>query len=190
MSDKKILIAFATRYGGTGLIARELASELKKLNIKTTVYDLKNDKSKNWPSINEYDGIIVGSGIKMGRWMKEPQKFMKIHKNILTRKDKILSIFVSCGKSLEDYDDAIQQYLINFKEKNNIPADLYDTFGVIIDLTNPSHPGKFARPLLIDILNKYAKSFGLDVNENGRTDLIIKERLQKFVQKFVELINK
>lgn len=189
MSEKKVLIAFATRYGGTALISQELAKEFEKLDLKSTVYDLKSDKSKNWPSIDEFDGIIVGSSIKIGRWMKEPQKFLKNNEKSLTKKDKILGIFVSCGTALEDYNEAVEKYLVNFKEKKGIPADLYDTFGVIVDLTDPSNPGKFARPLLIDILNKHAESFGLKINENGRSDLINRERLQKFVNKFAELIN-
>lgn len=184
------MIAFATRYGGTALISQELAKEFEKIGIITTVYDLKSDKSKNWLSIDEFDGIIVGSSIKIGRWMKEPQKFLKKNKQLLAKKDKILGIFVSCGTALENYNEAVEKYLVNFKEKNGIPADLYDTFGVIVDLTDPSNPGKFARPLLIEILKDHAASFGLEINENGRSDLINLERLQTFVKTFANLIKK
>jgi len=190
MTEKKLMIAFATRYGSTALIAEELAGEFKKLNVNTTVYNLKDDKSKNWPSIDEYDGIIVGSSIMMGRWMKEPQKFMKNNNALLAKKDKILAIFVSCGKALENYEEAIEKYLVNFKEKKGIPVDLYDTFGVIIDLSDPSNPGKITRATLFEIVKEHAKDFGLSEDKNGRSDMINRERLQQFVQKFANLMNK
>ena len=190
MTEKNVLIVFATRYGSTALISKELASELEKQNVKTTIYNLKDDKSDNWPSIDEYDGIIVGSSIMMGRWMKEPQKFMKNNKGKLAKKNKILGIFVSCGKALEDYDEAIEKYLVNFKEKKGIPVDLYDTFGIIIDLTDPSKPGKITRATLFEMVKEHAGSFGLKGDKNGMNEMINRDRLQKFSQQFVELMNK
>ena len=77
MSSKKVLIVYGTRYGSTAEIAKELAILMENQGIATQIVNLKEVKRKSWPLIDEYDGILVGSSIKIGRWMKEPKKFLE-----------------------------------------------------------------------------------------------------------------
>ena len=73
---KSVLIVFTSRFGGTDEIAHEIADELEsKHNIQTQVLNLRDGIKV--PSLEKFDGIIVGSGIKMGRWTKESYNFLK-----------------------------------------------------------------------------------------------------------------
>ena len=79
----KVLIAYGSRYGSTEEIASKLASLLRENEIETTLLNLKKERT---PNLNDYDGIIVGSSVKITKWMKEPQRFLKQNRETLNEK--------------------------------------------------------------------------------------------------------
>lgn len=88
----KVLIVYGTRFGATASTADEIASVLNTEGCDVTVINAKKEKVTD---ISGYDLIIVGSGIMMGRWTGEPEKFLsKFHKVLATKK---LALFVSSG---------------------------------------------------------------------------------------------
>jgi menaquinone-dependent protoporphyrinogen oxidase len=53
--------------------------------------------------ISEYELIIVGSGMKIDKWTKEPERFLKKFKRELSKKK--VAVFVSSGiQALYDYE--------------------------------------------------------------------------------------
>jgi menaquinone-dependent protoporphyrinogen oxidase len=88
----KALIVYGTRYGATEMTSNEIADVFRHEGLDTTVVNLKNDKVKD---INEYDLVVVGSGIKIKKWTKEPEKFLGKFKNEL--KNKKTALFICCG---------------------------------------------------------------------------------------------
>lgn len=100
MPGKKVLIAYGTRYGSTEEISQEMGKTLEKEGLEVQLVDLKKTKSKEWPSLEPFDGVLVGSSIAVGKWMNEPQEFLKKHKAEIKKKEKILGIFVSCGSAM------------------------------------------------------------------------------------------
>lgn len=97
MSNKNVLIAYGTRFGSTEEISREIAKILESKRLVTQLLDLKSTKEKDWVSLESFDGVLVGSGIKIGKWMKEPKKFLKNHREEFKKRKKILGLFVSSG---------------------------------------------------------------------------------------------
>ena len=73
MNDR-VLVCYGTRYGSAGEIADKIGEILSNRGATTDVVNLKKGKVKD---LDAYDLIIVGSGIQMGRWTKEPLKFLK-----------------------------------------------------------------------------------------------------------------
>ncbi len=61
----KALIAYATRYGATTSTSEEIAKILREEGIDVKVANVKEEKITN---ISEYDLIVVGSGMQMGKW--------------------------------------------------------------------------------------------------------------------------
>jgi len=86
----KALIAYGTRYGATAGTSEEIAKILTTEGIETKIANLKEEKIKD---ITPYDLIIVGSGMKMGKWVSEPKDFLKRFQKDLNNKK--LAIFVS-----------------------------------------------------------------------------------------------
>jgi menaquinone-dependent protoporphyrinogen oxidase len=102
------LICYGTRYGSTGEIAEQIAEIHRGKGISVSVVNLKNENVKN---LTSYDLVIVGSGIQMNRWTKEPKKFLQRNKELLSRKR--VAIFVSCGSANDPAlcDEAREKYL-------------------------------------------------------------------------------
>ncbi|HZJ77950.1 MAG TPA: flavodoxin domain-containing protein [Clostridia bacterium] len=100
----KILIAYAGKTGTT----QKCAMELKEKLPEAVVVDLKNDAC----SVDDYDFIIIGSGIRMGAIHKSVKKF--ISKNYEKLRKKKLAFFVCNG-----FMDKTENVL-----KDNIPFEL------------------------------------------------------------------
>jgi menaquinone-dependent protoporphyrinogen oxidase len=127
----KALIAYGSRYGTSAEIAEEIGKFMENDGIEVDVVNLMKNKVYD---VQKYDLIVVGSGIKMGKWTKEPLKFLKKNENIL--EDKKVALFVSCGaandpktvgEGQEKYlDDVAGKYLINKPVATGLFGSLYD----------------------------------------------------------------
>jgi menaquinone-dependent protoporphyrinogen oxidase len=114
----KALIVFGTRYGATAKTSEEIAQVLRKEGFTVKVVDAKEEKVED---ITEYELIIIASGIRMGRWTKEPERFLKKFQVELVRKK--VALFVSSLAGVFEADnpnaveDAERKYLIEKAEK-------------------------------------------------------------------------
>jgi menaquinone-dependent protoporphyrinogen oxidase len=88
----KALIVYGTRYGATAMTSEEIADVFRQEGLDVTVVNLKDEKVKD---INDYELVVVGSGIKIKKWTKEPEKFLKKFQKELANKKT--AIFISCG---------------------------------------------------------------------------------------------
>ena len=92
----KALVVYGTRTGTAAITAQEIAQTLQKQGIEVRVLNAKKEKIQ---SIAEYDLVVVGSGIQMGRWTGEAEKFLKKFKKDLATKK--VALFVNCGSAAE-----------------------------------------------------------------------------------------
>jgi menaquinone-dependent protoporphyrinogen IX oxidase len=99
---KKALIVYGTRYGATEMTSEEIANVLRQEGLDVKVVNAKRDKVKD---IAECELVIVGSGIQINRWTKEPEEFLKKFQKELAKKK--VALFVCCGstKPLDDKTD-------------------------------------------------------------------------------------
>jgi menaquinone-dependent protoporphyrinogen oxidase len=108
----KALIVYGTRTGTAAVTASEIAKTLQEQGLETKLVDAKKEKVK---SIDEYDLIIVGSGIQIGRWTGEPEDFLKKFKNELASKK--VALFVNCGSAAEKMNPEKPEVATNAKTK-------------------------------------------------------------------------
>lgn len=88
----KALIVYGTRYGATEMTANEIADVFREEGLDVNLVNLKNEKVKD---VTGYDLVVVGSGIKIKKWTKEPEKFLsKFQKELQQKK---VALFISCG---------------------------------------------------------------------------------------------
>ncbi len=100
------VIVYGTRYGSTAKTAELIANVLRQEGFMVRVVNAKDEKVQ---SIREYELIIVGSSIQMGRWTKEPEQFLRRFQPGWSTKQ--LALFVSCGAAhpLDDSKDHTQE---------------------------------------------------------------------------------
>lgn len=111
----KALVVYGTRYGTATEIAEEIAKVLESEKFDTDLVDAR--KLKNC-DVSPYDLVVVGSGIKMGKWTKGSINFLKKNKESLAKKN--MAIFVTCGAANEEKnrDEGQEKYLDNFAKEN------------------------------------------------------------------------
>lgn len=125
-----ILIVYGSRYGSTKEIAEHIGETLTNEGHHVEVFDATKP-----PVINDYDLIIIGSGIQAGSWKKDAQSFLK--KNRVALKQKKTALFVSCGDAIEPEkrDESFNKYLVAHAETNTLSPIAYGFFGGSFDFT-------------------------------------------------------
>ncbi|MBD3407517.1 MAG: hypothetical protein GF411_15480 [Candidatus Lokiarchaeota archaeon] len=134
MNAMKCLIAYCTRYGVTRETSNVIAETLKtNFDAEVDVLDLKEEKKRAKSIVpNDYDLVIVGSSIRIGRWTKEAKNFLKSN-----FENTRVAIFVSsgrCGQAIEDgdmseYEKYEQKYIDKIAEKRDLKLFAKRGFG-------------------------------------------------------------
>lgn len=104
----KALIAFGTKYGSTARIAETIGEELEAKGYDVDIVDLGNGRCR---SVDEYDLVVLGSSIFIGKWTKEAREFIEASSPQLA--EKRVAMFVSCSDVLfpEKIETARKNYL-------------------------------------------------------------------------------
>lgn len=74
---KKILIAYASKYGATKGIAEFIGAKLQEKGLEADV--LEAGKVRN---LSGYDGFVVGSAAYMSHWLKEARALVASNKTV------------------------------------------------------------------------------------------------------------
>ncbi len=191
LSAKKILIAYGTRYGSTEEISHKIRDFFKENTDIDTDIDILNFQivnKKKWPSVVDYDGILIGTGIRMGKWIKEAEDFMRKCKNHNENGNIILGIFVTCGYAADPkyYPVAIKDFIQRITKKAGIEPDIYDAFGGVFDYSKKSKKNFMNKT----ILKWGARDLDLNIQKNVKNDFRNWEKIKKFTGEFVALLIK
>ncbi len=93
----RTLIVFGTRYGATAETSEEIAKVLREEGFDVKVTNAKKERIKD---ISEYELVIVGSGVRMGKWTSEADDFLKNFQKELEQKR--LAIYASTMKTVSE----------------------------------------------------------------------------------------
>lgn len=181
-----VLIAYGTRFGCTEEVSQKIATMLKEKGIDTTLVNLVKTKKKEWPHPDAFDGVLVGSSIKINRWTKEPLTFLKNHQKVLT--EKPLGIFVCCISAVTDPDYAKKTYLEGVMEKVGVKAHVYDAFGGVLDFTESSHLGFMDKKMLQTAAKEMQKEKCITIDENARNDFRDWDQIRGFAEQFAAVL--
>jgi menaquinone-dependent protoporphyrinogen IX oxidase len=181
----KTLIIYATRCGATALTAQEIAKILREEGFEVKAVDSKTEKIQD---ISEFELVIVGGGLKMGKWTGESDAFLKNFKKDLAQKK--VAIFVSSAmKSLferqgktEDLGKIRKQYLEDESLKYNLNPIALGLFGGIMDKNKMGF--KFRRTL--GQLIKQFETAGFKETSPGRIDTRDGEEIRKWTKELAQ----
>ena len=76
--SNQVLVAYATKYGGTAEIAEEIGQVLRGAGLRADV--LPTDRVSE---LSAYQAVVLGSAVYIGRWRKEATKFLKANEKVL-----------------------------------------------------------------------------------------------------------
>jgi menaquinone-dependent protoporphyrinogen IX oxidase len=133
--------------------------------IEAEVLDLKREM--NWPPLDEFDGVMVGSRALRGRR---------------------LAVFVSCFSALSAPDYAHTDLLEKVMDEAGVIADLYEAFGPLVDFSKGSRIGFLDRKVAQTVMSKESEKTGIELDMDGRNDLRDWERIREFARRFAELL--
>jgi menaquinone-dependent protoporphyrinogen oxidase len=95
---KKVLVAYSSKAGSTSEVAKAIGEVLSKNGADVTVEQIKNVKD-----LTGYQAVVVGSLIRMGRWVPEAKNF--IEKNKAALDNVPTAIFTACDTMKEDTEE-------------------------------------------------------------------------------------
>lgn len=90
----KTLVCYATRYGSTAEIAEVIGEELVRSGFLVDVVNIVEIED-----IGQYDIVVIGSPLYMGKWLVEARDFVQRFKHQLNQRS--VSVF-SVGYTLKD----------------------------------------------------------------------------------------
>jgi menaquinone-dependent protoporphyrinogen IX oxidase len=131
----KTLIIYGTRYGATTGTSEEIAKVLREEGFNVKVANAKKEKIRD---ISEYELVIIGNGMRMGKWTGEADDFLKNFRKELDQKK--LAIFVSTMKTVSERegkkDDVEQMRKVALEDKvaqHNLHPIAFGFFGGVLD---------------------------------------------------------
>ncbi len=96
--SKKTLIAYASKAGSTQEVAIYMGQKLQDKGQEVDVLPVQNVTD-----ITQYDSIILGSAIRVGKLLPEAMKFVENNQKELTKKS--FGVFIVCMTLNEDTED-------------------------------------------------------------------------------------
>jgi menaquinone-dependent protoporphyrinogen IX oxidase len=137
-----VLVLYGTRWSGTEKVAQTIGKTIQEAGNTVEVVDAK----KAPETIDAYDLILVGSGLRADKWTKESEVF--IQKNADALKTKKMALYVSC--SMADRKDAgyevgKKRYLDDFAARYGLAPIAMGYFGGLMDFS-------YSHGLLVDII--------------------------------------
>lgn len=125
--QEKILIAYASRYGSTAEIAREMAKAYENRGMGVDICPV--DRVKD---ISVYKNIIVGSAIQKAQWLPEALKFIKENRQVLRRiPTAYFTVCLTMAKDNQTSRYTAERFLDAVHEYNH--ADIEGFFGGVLD---------------------------------------------------------
>ncbi|MHA1214713.1 MAG: flavodoxin domain-containing protein [Candidatus Hodarchaeales archaeon] len=185
MSYKRILIVFGSRFGSTEEISIQMSKIFKEKGIGTEVVNLRVVKESEWPYFANFDGLLIGTGIRIGKWTKEVKNFVVKNKDRINAFKRPVGFFISSGVASfpETYDQAKNDFIVEPFEDIGVRISYFDAFGGVIDLSKSSNKGWLDKKILRKIFKNNPK-----IDLNAKNDFRDWKRIEDFSNEFCELL--
>ncbi len=152
----KALIAYGTRYGATTSTSEEIGKILREEGFDVKIVNLRGEKIRD---ISEYDLVVVGSGMQIGKWVGDAEDFLKRFQRDF--EGKKLAIFVSTMKSVSEKEgkteDIANMRKVSLEDKVvkfNLKPIALGFFGGVIDFNKMGFVTRKGMSFLKPVLEK------------------------------------
>ncbi len=187
---KIVLIAYGSRYGSSMEISKEISRILEQEGLIVERLDL-NGVDIN-PPIDKFDGIIVGSGIRIGKWTKGTIQFLSKNNDHLRENKLLLGIFASSLLASDPslYEWSKQEFVVSVLDDIGVDADLIDVFGGVFDLSKSSQKKWYEKILVKRVLKsqKCENTILPSFKEGVKNDFRDWNHIRTFAKKFADML--
>ncbi|MBK8905717.1 MAG: pentapeptide repeat-containing protein [Anaerolineaceae bacterium] len=106
--NKRILVAYASASGSTREVAEAIAHEIESDDFTTLVQHVNQIEN-----VAQYHGVVLGSSVRLGRWLPEATACLERIKNQLN--DKAVAYFTTCLTMADDTAEN-REIVLNYME--------------------------------------------------------------------------
>jgi uncharacterized protein YjbI with pentapeptide repeats/menaquinone-dependent protoporphyrinogen IX oxidase len=96
--NKSILVAYATGTGSTGEVAEAIGEVIAQNDVNVDVYNIKDIND-----ISYYSAVVLGSSIRMGKWLPDAIQFLSNFRESLANVP--VAYFTTCVTMIDDTAD-------------------------------------------------------------------------------------
>lgn len=122
---QKILVTYATLHGSTAEVADAIGAQLRARGLAVDVRPL-SEAAAGPAALDDYDGIVLGSAIRMGRWLAPARKFVEQH--AATLRQKPLALFTVHMLNREESDTAQANRALYVEPIHALVTPQYEAF--------------------------------------------------------------
>ncbi|NQT57634.1 MAG: flavodoxin domain-containing protein [Bacteroidetes bacterium] len=98
--EKRVLVAYATKYGAAAEIAKKIGQILNEAGYSAEVLSVERVAD-----LKSYQAVVLGSSVYIGQWRKKASRFLK--RNIKVLSEKSVWLF-SCGLTGKDESEDVK----------------------------------------------------------------------------------
>lgn len=176
----KVLIVYGTRYGATEGIAKRMAEWFNTASFEVELINVKKDP---WPDLSQFQGLVLGTGIKIGQWTKEMKNFIKKHNDEISNFKGPKIFFVCSGYAAipERYQEIKEEYCLKALTNLGASVDDFEAFGGVMDVSPTSNVGWLNKQII-----KAVDKQSIDFDPKGINDYRDWEKIEEFTQTFIQ----
>jgi menaquinone-dependent protoporphyrinogen oxidase len=152
----KALIVYGTRYGATAAASDEIGKILREEGFEVKIANAREEKIRD---ISEYDLVVVGSGMQLGKWVGEAEDFLRRFQREF--EGKKLAIFVSTMKMVSEREgkteDVAEMRRVSLEDKvakYGLKPVALGFFGGVIDFNKMGFVARRGMGFLKPVLEK------------------------------------
>ncbi|MDX1612808.1 MAG: pentapeptide repeat-containing protein [Candidatus Promineifilaceae bacterium] len=104
---KRILVAYASGTGSTAEVAEAIGEVLREAAVPVEVH-----AAREVPSVEGYSAVVLGSSIRIGRWLPDAVQFLEKHQEALaTRPAAYFTTCLTMASDAEDRQRIVMSYM-------------------------------------------------------------------------------
>jgi menaquinone-dependent protoporphyrinogen IX oxidase len=179
MSEKKVLIVYATRFGSARITAKEINDYLLEKGYKTDLIDLK--KARSPKDLKTYNLVVAGNSVAMFMWTRQVKGFLKKCK----KRGISPAVYINCGMAIDKPEEAKTRFFDKLIDKIGIKPAAVGIFGPALDFTPGTGLSERVKSRIKNTIKPMVKD---KYNEQGLMDMRRKEDLATFNRELEDLL--
>src|ERR671910_2587250 len=172
----RVLIAYGTTEGQTARISEYLAEVIRDHGYEANAVDIKGSGA---PEPDDYDAVIVGASIHMGKHEDYVRDFVRENRDALER---LPSAFFSVSLAAHDDTEEAEGYIEEFVEETGWRPGMVGLFGGALLYTQYGFIKRY-------VMKKIARHKGSPDTDTSRDYVYTDwESVKHFAEEFLELV--